>query len=87
MVILTVGNPLLVYLLMLRYLGGYTYNRKPFNCMSISKVVCPNFGHPDLTLHFTRYKFSHVQNSFATIENGLSVLKLFELSNSDLLFL
>ena len=54
--------------------------------MSISKVVCPNFGHPDLTLHFTKYKFSHVQKSFATIVNVLSFLQLFELPNSDLLF-
>ena len=48
--------------------------------------VCPNFGHPALTSSFTKYKFLQMKNSFATIVNGLSVLKLFQLSNGDLCF-
>ena len=50
-------------------------------------VVCPNFGHPALTSSFISYKFLKVDNSFAKIVNGLSVLKSFQLSNGDLLFL
>ena len=50
------------------------------------RVVCPNFGHPALTPSFTKYKFLQVKNSFATLVNELSVLKLFQLSNGDLLF-
>ena len=50
-------------------------------------IVCPNFGHPALTWSFTKYKFlQDIYNSFATIVNGLSVLKLFHLLNGDLLF-
>ena len=48
-------------------------------------VVCPNFGHPALTPSFTKYNFLQVKTSYATIVNELSVLKLFQLSNSDLL--
>ena len=52
----------------------------------LHRVVCPNFGHPALTPSFTKYRFLQVKNSFATNVNGLSVLKLFQLSNGDLLF-
>ena len=48
--------------------------------------MCPNFGHPALTLSFTIFNFLQVKKSFATILNGLSVLKSFQLSNGDLLF-
>ena len=48
--------------------------------------MCPNFRHPALTPSFTKYKFLQVKNSFATLVNELSVLKLFQLSNGDLLF-
>ena len=48
--------------------------------------MCPNFGHPALTPTFTKYNFLQVKNSFATLENELSVLKLFQLSNGNLLF-
>ena len=37
-------------------------------------------------LNDTKYKFLQVKNSFITILNGRSVLKLFQLSNGDLLF-
>ena len=40
-------------------------------------VMCPNFGHPALTLTVTRYKF---------LQATLSVFKLFQLSNGDLSF-
>ena len=49
------------------------------------RVVCPNFGHPALTSLFIEWSFLQVKNSFATIVNKLSVLKLFQLSNGDLL--
>ena len=52
-----------------------------------NRVVCPNFGHPALTPSFTKYQFLQVKNRFATLVNELSVLKLFQLSNGDLLFL
>ena len=48
--------------------------------------MCPNFGHPALTSAFTKYKLLEVKNSFATLVNVLSVLKLFQLSNGDSLF-
>ena len=48
--------------------------------------MCPNFGHPALTSSFTKYIFLEVTNSFATLVNELSVLKLFQLSNGDVLF-
>ena len=51
-----------------------------------NRVVCPNFGHPALTPSFTKYKFLQVKNSFETLVNELSVLKVFQLSNGDLLF-
>ena len=51
-----------------------------------TRGVCPKFGHPGLTLLFTKFRFMQVKNCFATIVNGLSVLKLLELSNGDLLF-
>ena len=46
----------------------------------------PNFGHPALTPSFTKYKFFQMKNSFATLVNELSVMKLLQLSNGDLLF-
>mgnify|MGYP000279282549 CR=1 FL=1 len=55
-------------------------------CRQITRVVCPNFGHPALTPSFTKYKNFQMKNSFATLVNELSVLKLFQLSNGDLLF-
>ena len=69
-------------------------NYKQFVCLNIMKiceismyrVVCPNFGHPALTSSFTKYKFLQVKRSFATLMNELSVLKLFQFSNGDLLF-
>ena len=48
--------------------------------------MCPNFGHPALTPSFTKYEFVQMKNSFATLVKELSVLKLFQLSNGDLLF-
>ena len=50
----------------------------------MNRVVCPNFGHPVLTSSFTKFKFLHVNNSFATFVKGLSVLKLFQLCDADL---
>ena len=47
--------------------------------LGVNSLVCPNFGHPALTSSFTKYKFLQVKNSFATIVNELSVLKLFQL--------
>ena len=47
-----------------------------------ARVECPNFGYPTLTSSFTKYKFLQV-NTFATIVNELSVLKLFQLSNGE----
>ena len=52
----------------------------------LSKVVCPDFGHHALTSSVTKYECQQVKNSFPTIVNGLLVLKLFKLSNGDLLF-
>ena len=52
-----------------------------------TRVVCPNFGHPAPTLSFTKYKFMQAKYSFKTNVNGLSVFKLFQLSNGDLLIL
>ena len=49
-------------------------------------VGCPNFGYYALTSLFTKYKFLQMKISFVTIVNRLSVLKLFQLSNGDLLF-
>ena len=46
-----------------------------FLAKDVKRVVCPNFGHPALTSSFTKCKFLQVNNSFATIVNGLSVLK------------
>ena len=51
-----------------------------------SQGVCPNFGHPTLTLSFTKYKFLQGNNSSATIGNRLLVLELFQLFNGYLLF-
>ena len=48
--------------------------------------MCPNFGLPALTLSFTKYDFLQVKNSFAIFGYVQSVLKLFQLSNGDLLF-
>ena len=52
----------------------------------IGRVAYPNFGHPDKTSFFTKYKFLNVKNYFATIVNEPSVLNLFQLSNDDLLY-
>ena len=49
-------------------------------------VVCPNFGHLALTSSWTKYNVLQMKNSLAKIVNGLSVLKLIQLSNGDLLF-
>ena len=50
----------------------------------LDKVVCPNFGHsPALTSILTKYNFLH---GSATSVNGVSDLKLFQLSNGGLLF-
>ena len=38
----------------------------------VDRVVCPKFGHPTLTSLFTRYELLQVENSFATIVNGVS---------------
>ena len=46
---------------------------------SKNRVLCPNFGHPAPTSTFTKYEFLQMKNSFATIVNRLSVLKLFEI--------
>ena len=46
------------------------------------RIVFPNFGHPALTLSFTKYKFLQVKNSFTTV-NKLSFLKLFQLPDGD----
>ena len=51
-----------------------------------TRIACPNFGHPAQTLSFTKHKFLQVKNNFETIMNGLPTLKLFQLSNGDLLF-
>ena len=56
------------------------------NSIPANRVVCPNFGHPALTQSFTKYQFLQVKNSFAIIVNGLSVFKLFQLFNGDILF-
>ena len=61
-----------------RYFAGW--------CDKVSRVACPNSEHPALTSSFKKYKFLQMKNSFATIANGLSVLKLFQLSIGDLLF-
>ena len=45
-----------------------------------------NFGRPALTQQLTKYNFMHVKDSFATIVNGPSVLKLCQILNGDLLF-
>ena len=44
-----------------------------------NSVVCPNSGHPVQTSSFTKYNFLQVKNNFATIVNGMSVLKVFSL--------
>ena len=48
--------------------------------ISEGTVTYPNFGHPAQTWSFTKYCKGHF---FATIANGLSVLKLFQLSNGN----
>ena len=60
------------------------------NIMSLrllSREVCPNFGHTVLISSFTKYEFLQGKYSVATIVNGLSGLKLFQLSNGDLVIL
>ena len=52
----------------------------------VSMVVCPNFGHPVLTSSYKKYNVFADKKGFATLVNGLSVSKLFQLSNDDLLF-
>ena len=49
--------------------------------------MCSNFGHPALTSSFTNSKLLQVKYSVVTIVNDVSVLKLFQLSDGDLLFL
>ena len=41
------------------------------------------FGHTAKTSSFTKYDFLHVKNNFAKIVDGLSVLKMFKLSNGN----
>ena len=43
----------------------------PSKNRSGTRVVFPNFGHPDLNSSFTKYKFLHMKNSFKTVVNGL----------------
>ena len=50
---------------------------------TIYRVECPNFGHLALTSAFTKYNIFHI---VLRIVNGLSLLKLFHLSNGDSLF-
>ena len=52
-----------------------------------NRVMCPNFGHPALTPSFTKYNFFQIKNSFATLVNELSVLKLFQLFSQKVLHL
>ena len=49
----------------------------------VDRVVWPNFEYLVLTSSFTKYKFLQVKKCFGTSVNGLSVLKLFQLSNGD----
>ena len=56
------------------------------SCRAEGRVVCPNIRHPALTSSLTKYKILQEKDSPATVVNGLSVLKLFQLSNGDLLF-
>ena len=53
----------------------------------VNRVVCPNFGHPALTSSIQNTNFWEFKNSLAKIVNELSVLRLLQLSNGDLLFL
>ena len=51
-----------------------------------SRVAYPNFGHPAQTSVFTFQVIILIfadESSFATIVNGLSILKLFHLMNGD----
>ena len=66
------------------YDSGKRTNAKGKSIFSILGVVYLNFGQPALTLSFTNLIFLQVNNSFATIVNGPSVLKLFQLSNGDI---
>ena len=72
------------FFFLLKYVTVNEKNRT-FICFILQKnirhtyrVVCPNFGHPAPTSSFTKYTFLQVKNSFATIVNGLSLLKLFQ---------
>ena len=38
-------------------LGAHRLASQRLHTFIISKVVCPNFGHPALNLSFTKYKF------------------------------
>ena len=44
------------------------------------RVVCPNFGNSALTAIYEMIVLQ-LKNSFATLANGLSVLKLFQFLN------
>ena len=52
----------------------------------LNRVVSSNFGHPAPTSSLTKYELLQKKNNFAIIVNELSVFKLFQLSNVDLLF-
>jgi len=49
-------------------------------CPKFGRTPCPKFGH--LPVKFKSYFFVQ-ENKFANIMNGLSSLKLFQLSNGD----
>ena len=66
------------------------YNYTPLLFIYVPKIrethkfqaeMCPNFGHLSLTSSLTKYQYLQMKNSFATIVNEMSVLKLFQLSN------
>ena len=47
--------------------------------------MCPNFGHPALSSSFTKHNLWQINTNFAINVNELSVLKLLQLLNCDLL--
>ena len=66
---------------------NYLKLRGIYQFMNMDRIASPNFGQPAQTSSsFKELKRLQVKNSFATIVNGLSILKLFQLSNADLLF-
>ena len=52
----------------------------------IYQIACPNFGHPAQTSSFTKYILLQAIFFSSTNVNELSVWKLFQLWNGDLLF-